>query len=94
MDTNTSYPLQGRLDGVTSAGHQEALLALLDGGVQSLVMDLSQLDYVSSMGLRTLLIVAKAAKARGGSVVLRAPKPAILEVLTISGFDTILQVQG
>jgi anti-anti-sigma regulatory factor len=41
-----------------------------------------------------LLVVAKAAKARGGKLVLTAPKPAILEVIKISGFDRIINVQA
>jgi anti-anti-sigma factor len=55
---------------------------------------LSGLDYVSSAGLRVLLVAAKAAKGKGGKVVLSSPKPAILEVLKISGFDKILEVRA
>jgi anti-anti-sigma regulatory factor len=44
--------------------------------------------------LRVLLVAAKAAKMKGGMLTVRAPKPTILEVIKISGFDRILDVQA
>lgn len=94
MSTVAAYKPVGRLDGANAAVHEQALLALLTGDVNAVTIDLSELDYVSSAGLRVLLVTAKATKARGGVVSLKSPKPAILEVLRISGFDKILQVQA
>lgn len=74
--------------------HEKALQALLVDGVDSIDIDLSGLDYVSSAGLRVLLVTAKAAKAKGGKVTLLSPKPATLEVLRISGFDKIIAIQA
>lgn len=87
------YKPIGRLDGTTAAAAEKEILGLLVDGVSSITIDLSELDYVSSAGLRVMLVSAKAAKAKGGKVLLLSPKPAIMEVLTISGFDKILQVQ-
>ena len=83
----------GRLDGITAAATEKDILALLVEGGSLVNIDLSELEYVSSAGLRVLLVCAKAAKAKGGKLVLLSPKPAILEVLTISGFDKILEVK-
>jgi anti-anti-sigma factor len=94
MTTVAAYKLVGRLDGANAAVHEQALLALLTGDVNAVTIDLSELNYVSSAGLRVLLVTAKATKARGGVVSLKSPKPAILDVLRISGFDKILQVQA
>jgi anti-anti-sigma factor len=94
MNTSVTYQSTGRLDTATAGAAEKALLALLVDDVNSITMDLSELDYVSSAGLRVLLVVAKAAKARGGKLVLTAPKPAILEVIKISGFDRIINVQA
>lgn len=91
--TATTYKPTGRIDGSNALAHEKELLALLVGDVKSISVDLSELDYISSAGLRVLLVTAKAAKARGGKLVLSAPKPPILEVLKISGFDRILEVQ-
>lgn len=96
MTTAKSYKPVGRLDGDNAGSHEQALLALVNDseGVQQLTVDLSELDYISSAGLRVLLVAAKAAKRKGGTVVLSAPKASILEVLKISGFDKILPVQA
>lgn len=93
MTTAKVYKPVGRLDGITAAATEKEILALLVDGVSLVSIDLSALDYVSSAGLRVLLVSAKAAKAKGGKLVLLSPKPAILEVLTISGFDKILEVK-
>lgn len=96
MTTAKSYKPVGRLDGDNAGSHEQALLALVNDseGAQQLTVDLSELDYISSAGLRVLLVAAKAAKRKGGTVVLSAPKASILEVLKISGFDKILPVQA
>ena len=92
MTTSANYKPVGRLDGSTAAAHEKSLKELLAGEVNSIAINLSELDYVSSAGLRVLLVVAKAAKAKGGKVVLVSPKPAILDVLKLSGFDKIIQI--
>ena len=93
MSNMTSYRPIGRFDGSNAVAHEKELLALLVEEVNSVTIDLSELDYVSSAGLRVLLVTAKAAKGRGGKVILASPKPSILEVIRISGFDKILEVQ-
>jgi anti-anti-sigma factor len=93
MITTQDYRPIGRLDGSNAQVHEANLLALLIDEVNSVTIDLSGLDYISSAGLRVLLVTAKAAKAKGGKVVLSAPKLAILEVIKISGFDRILDVR-
>ena len=93
MSTIQNYRPVGRLDGSNAPTHERDLLALLVDEVHSVTIDLSGLDYISSAGLRVLLVTAKAAKAKGGKVVLSAPKPAIHDVLKISGFDRILEVR-
>jgi|694.fasta_scaffold01315_51 anti-sigma B factor antagonist len=94
MTTSKECKPVGRLDGANAATYEKEFLGLLVGDVTSLNIDLSGLDYVSSAGLRVLLVAAKAAKGKGGKVVLSSPKPAILEVLKISGFDKILEVRA
>jgi anti-anti-sigma factor len=93
MTTPIVYKPAGRLDGSTAAATEKEILGLMVDGVGIVTIDLSDLDYVSSAGLRVLLVSAKAAKGKGGKVVLQSPKPAIMEVLSISGFDKILEVR-
>jgi anti-anti-sigma factor len=88
------YTLCPRLDGTNATSIEKELLALLAGAVTGIEVDLTQTDYVSSAGLRVFLVSAKAAKARGGKVVLMKPKPAIVDVLKVSGFDRIISIEN
>ncbi len=92
--TIATYKLAGRLDGASSPIHEKALKELLVGDISSLDIDLSELDYVSSAGLRVLLVAAKAAKARGGKLTLVSPKTSTIDVLKISGFDKIIPIRA
>lgn len=81
----------GRIDGTNAPAVEKDILAQL-GDHKSLVVDLAAIDYISSAGLRVLLVAAKTARQRGGQLLLVAPKPAIVEILKISGFDKILPI--
>jgi anti-anti-sigma factor len=94
MSATVTYALTGRLDGFTSATHETELKDLLAGDASSVTIDLRQLEYVSSAGLRVLLMTAKMAKAKGGSVVLSEPTSVVLDVLKISGFDKIFEIRN
>jgi anti-anti-sigma factor len=85
---------KGRIDGTNAAATEKELLAFLDSGEPRIVIDLGAVDYLSSAGLRVLLVAAKAARARAGKVVLAAPRPPVLEVLTMSGFDRIMSLEA
>jgi len=80
----------GRIDGNNAPALEQELMPKLDGEASGLVLDLQQLDYISSAGLRVLLMVAKAAKQRGRPFMLAQPKPAISDILKVSGFDKII----
>jgi anti-sigma B factor antagonist len=66
---------------------------LLEGGIQKMLIDLSETDYVSSAGLRIFLATAKKITANGGQVKLSNPNAVVREILDISGFSTILDVK-
>ena len=82
--------IEGRLDANTSASLQERLLAELDRRPQEvIVLDLSPLNYLSSAGLRVLLVAAKTGKKVGSELRLAGLRPHVEEVFTISGFDAL-----
>jgi anti-anti-sigma factor len=89
-----TYRPVGHLDGFNAESHQQKLLALLADDTTSIDIDMSALDYLSSAGLQVLLETAKAARAKGGKVALISPRPSVLEVLQIVGFDKILNVRA
>lgn len=87
----TVAAMKGRLDAATAAATEAKLLGLLGGG-KKLVVDMAEVAYVSSAGLRVLLLAAKQAKAGGGGFALAAPQPGVMEVLQVSGFHKILAI--
>ena len=86
--------LNGRLDSGTSDSLAQRLHQLIDGGERHLVIDGGTLDYISSTGLRVLLVAAKRLKAVEGKIVLSSLKPHILEVFEIAGFTSIFPIYG
>lgn len=74
----------GRVDTLTSPELEQAVV--LDG-VEILVFDLAEVDYVSSAGLRVLLSAQK--KMAGKSMIVANAKPAVKEVFDITGFSDI-----
>lgn len=57
-----------------------------------LVIDFSAVSYISSIGLRALMVAIKQVKAQGGRMVLAALQPLVLEVFTISRFDMLFEI--
>ncbi len=91
-DTIKLVTLVGRLD---MMGAQAIDLKFTSGvatGVSGVVVDLSGVSFLASLGIRTLISPAKALKARGGKMVLLNPQPLVLEVLKVSGLTVILPV--
>ncbi len=84
--------VEGRLD-LQGAGVVEAYAEQrFNAGESRLVLNLAGVDYISSAGLRSLLVVAKKAQATDGCLVLCGLTPAVLNVMTISGFQQLLKV--
>jgi len=83
--------LVGRLDTTTAPELEAALKASLEG-VNELALDLVNLDYISSAGLRVLLAAQKTMNAQG-TMVIKNVKPEIMEVFEITGFSDILTIE-
>jgi anti-anti-sigma factor len=80
---NQRVALAGRLDTHTFGELDKRLEPLLASAVQSLVLDLAGLDYISSAGVRSLFKARKALAARGGKVVVVNPQPQIQKVFDV-----------
>lgn len=81
----------GRIDSNT-AGDLEAVLPARVESNPAVVMDLAQVAYVSSAGLRVLLRGAKISKSTGNTLVLCGLDPSVQEVFDISGFTSIFTI--
>jgi anti-sigma B factor antagonist len=84
----------GYVDAVTAGALADALNGQLRAGNARLVVDLGQLDYMSSAGLRVLLASLKEARRQAGDLRLANAKAEVSQVLEMSGFSKILQVYG
>ncbi|GAB5467232.1 MAG: STAS domain-containing protein [Rhodospirillales bacterium] len=86
------YGLGGRLDSTTAKELEASLKAELDGGRNAILMDMKDLDYISSAGLRVVLLAAKHLRGKEGRFALSALKGEIRQVFEISGLLRILTV--
>lgn len=80
-----------RLDTNNSPEVAEKITEKIEDGEQKVVFDLGQTDYVSSAGLRVILVTAKLLKQKKGKMALCNANDQILEVLEISGFHSIVK---
>lgn len=86
--------LAGRLDIGNSAQFENTCMEWIAQGNHQLVFDFSELEYISSAGLRSILAATKKLKSLGGSLSLCGLSGLVEEVITVSGFDNILKVYG
>lgn len=84
--------LSGRLDAVTASDFENALAGLMDQGDRTFAFDFTDLDYISSAGLRSILAAAKKLKGMDGKLSLACLKEAVREVFDISGFSAIIPI--
>ncbi|MBS1370107.1 MAG: STAS domain-containing protein [Lentisphaeria bacterium] len=80
--------LAGRLDSATSPEAERRLSAELDRGA-GFLLDLGEVEYVSSAGLRVFLVLAKKSRISGTALALCSLRQEVAEVFDISGFTTL-----
>ena len=68
------------------------LLASAANSAQTIVLNLAELEYVSSAGLRCFMLAAKDVKAHEGKIVVTALQPMVDEIFKISRFDLLIPV--
>jgi anti-sigma B factor antagonist len=84
--------VKGRLDAVTSLEFDKSMSALISAGNNIFIINLSQLDFISSSGLRSILKAAKQLKASGGKILFASLQDPVNDVFKISGFSTIFAI--
>jgi len=85
--------LAGRFDSSAAPSAETEFNAALGSGAPHLAIDMTGLDYISSAGLRVLLVMAKKVQQAAGKVALFGLNPNVREVFSVSGFDTIFTIQ-
>ncbi|WP_029009199.1 STAS domain-containing protein [Azospirillum halopraeferens] len=82
----------GRVDSGTAGAFETRLVQAVNAGQASVVVDMAQLAYISSAGLRALLVAAKRARPAGSRIVLAAMSASIREVFDMSGFTSLFEI--
>ncbi len=83
---------RGRLDSSSSPELERVVTEQLETGTQRVVFDFSALDYISSAGLRVVLLAGKKLRSSKGKLVLVGLSDMVREVFDMSGFLTLFAV--
>jgi anti-sigma B factor antagonist len=87
----TVLRVKGHIDASTSAQLERSVQAALEGERKACVLNLSGVDYLSSAGIRVLMIGAKQANATGGAFILCAVRPPVAGILGMVGLGPLFQ---
>lgn len=84
--------LHGRIDASAAPAVNKAVREAISEGAQHIIVELRDVTFLSSSGLRTLLLLARELRRDGGDLVLCALQPQVAEVFHLTGFDQIFQI--
>ena len=84
--------LEGRLDSVSAPDAQTSMLSVCDT-YRNVILNFAALDYISSAGLRVLLMLQKKMNASGGKITIIQVSPAVQEIFELTGFSGILNIE-
>ena len=83
----------GRIDHASADGFKAALQPHLEqcrAGTDVIVLDFSAVEYISSVGLRVLMLAAKQVKSQGGAIGVASLQPVVQEIFEISKFNLVI----
>jgi anti-sigma B factor antagonist len=84
--------VEGRMDAVSAPEFDKRCEDWISAGATVFILDFGGLEYISSAGLRSLLVLGKKLTAKKGRIVIAALKDVVKEVFTISGFGSIFTI--
>lgn len=82
----------GRLDAISTPETEKKVLTYINAGQRKIILDFSGVDYISSAGMRMLLITTKKLKSISGQLVLCSITTNVMDVFKMSGFDHVLEM--
>jgi anti-anti-sigma factor len=83
--------LTGRLD-LAGSAKIDLPFSAAAGSNRNVLVDMSGVTFVASIGIRTLVLGAKTVQRRGGKFLIVAPRPDVAEVLTVTGVDELMPI--
>ncbi len=93
QDGVLSAMVTGRIDGSNVMQFEESVKGAIEDGDRAVVLDMENLTYISSAGLRAILMTAKLLQNRNAKFMLCSLSKSIREVFEVSGFDKIINIQ-
>jgi len=90
-DGITKVNLSGKLD-IVAAQQIDMKFNLVAGGKRKVIVDISNVSFLASIGIRTIVLGAKTVKSKGGKMVLLKPTTDVEKVLVTGGIDTIIPI--
>ncbi|PJF28228.1 MAG: hypothetical protein CUN53_01100 [Phototrophicales bacterium] len=88
----TLVQVNGRVDGTNANQLGSALVGQIDSGRTRIVLDLSMVEYMSSAGLREIVMAYKRVQRSAGDVRIVQPSRRVMELLEVSGLNTVFQI--
>lgn len=85
--------LKGRMDTNTSPEFEKEVFPKLEG-IKEIILDMENLSYISSAGLRVVLLCQKKMNTAAGTMVVKNVNELVMEVFSATGFDTILTIEN
>ncbi|MGI9212169.1 MAG: STAS domain-containing protein [Methylococcaceae bacterium] len=92
VDAALVVTLEGRIDATSARQLEQQCLEWIDSGHKKLIFDFTQVQYISSAGLRTFLLTAKKMGSIQGEIRLAAMNTTITNVFEISGFSKLFAI--
>ncbi|MFA6980290.1 MAG: STAS domain-containing protein [Ignavibacteriaceae bacterium] len=83
---------KGNLDFNHATSFQETATALIENGAKKVLINFTELSFISSAGLRVLIVLAKLLQQKSGTFALALMNEQILEVFSISGFEKLFTI--
>jgi anti-anti-sigma factor len=90
-DGVTHVTISGRID-IAGAAEIDMPMSVVGGSRRSVIIDLSGVVFIASLGLRSIVLSGKSILSKKGKVALFAPQPAVEEVITTSGIDELISI--
>jgi len=84
--------LSGRLKATTYEAAQPVILEALEKGIDGIILDMGSLEFISSAGLRTMIIVWKKATADGKRIAMVGVQPPIYKIFKIAALDKVFRL--
>jgi anti-sigma B factor antagonist len=88
----TIVTFQGAFDTPAAPAAEKKLKEVLASGQKNLILDLTEVPYISSSGLRIMMVVLKATRAAQGDTRLAGVLRTVREILKMTGFDTLFHI--